>query len=558
MVVGHGIRDDRSEMGVEEANSAIAAGEAEGALQLFEAELARGNASGAVHEGIGRARYLMTDYRGAVAAHEQGYTAYRTAGDLLGAARAARMLAWMHGNMFGDWAVRSGWLGRARTLLEAAGEESAEYGWVLMLEAENEADPARKEHLFEEAGALARRHGDHDLEFEALGWLGLQRAITGRVEEGMALLDEALAAVVAGEVQDLWVVEGTFCGLFWACERFHDVARAEQWVRVATDALERRKLVAVGAYCRAHYGGILTAAGRWREAEVELSEAVGLFDRGYSALKDVAVIRLADLRVRQGRFEEAGRLLDGLDQHPDAVGPLSALHLAEGRPAVARDLLERRLADAAIEADVAAPLLALLVEVQLAQDDVDAAGATAERLTELAEKRPDAHFLRASAALARGQVCMAGGDQDAAACLREALAAFTKAQMPVELARARLELARAIATDKPDVAVAEATAALEACQRLEAARHVDAAASLLRHLGVAAKPGTRTESTLTKREAEILALLGEGLSNAEIGDRLYLSRKTVEHHVGRVLSKLGVRSRAGAAAYAIRQRSGSD
>ena len=546
------------DMGVEEGNRAFGAGEAESALELFEAELSQGNTSGAVYEGIGRARYLMTDYSGAVSAHEQAYTAYRSAEDLLGAARAARMLAWMYGNMFGDWAVRSGWLGRARTLLEEAGEESAEHGWVLMLEAEHEADTGRKQHLFEEAGALARRHGDRDLEFEALGWLGLHRAVMGRVEEGLAMLDEALAAVVAGEVEDLWVVEGTFCGLFWACERFHDVARAEQWVRAAKDALERRKLVAVGAYCRAHYGGILTAAGRWREAEVELSEAVRLFDRGYSALKDVAIIRLADLRVRQSRFEEARRLLDGLDQHPDAVGPLGALHLAEGRPAVARDMLERRLADTVIDPDVAAPLLALLVEVQLAQDDVDAAGATVGRLAELAENRPQAHFLRASAALARGLVCLARGDHAAAACLRDALAAFSRAQMPVELARARLELARAVASSNPEVAVAEATAALEACQRMEAARHADAAASLLRHLGVAAKPGARTESTLTKREAEVLALLGEGLSNAEIGDRLYLSTKTIEHHVGRVLSKLGVRSRAGAAAYAVRQQSGSD
>ena len=199
----------------------------------------------------------------------------------------------------------------------------------------------------------------------------------------------------------------------------------------------------------------------------------------------------------------------------------------------------------------------VLVEAQIAQGDVGAAVSTAERLDELARERPGAHFMAASAALARGQVCLARGQSDAVACLRQALLAFTKAQMPVELARVRLELARAIAADNPEVAVAEASAALEACERLEAARDADAAASLLLLLGVAAKPGARTESALTKREAEVLELLGEGLSNAEIGDRLYLSRKTVEHHVSRLFSKLGLRSRAEAAAYAVRRRSGS-
>ena len=98
----------------------------------------------------------------------------------------------------------------------------------------------------------------------------------------------------------------------------------------------------------------------------------------------------------------------------------------------------------------------------------------------------------------------------------------------------------------------EATAALESFERLGATRQADEAAALLRTLGAPARTGPKGSDTLTKREAEVLELVGHGLSNPEISDRLYISRKTVEHHVGRILAKLGLRSRSEAAAHAAR------
>jgi len=163
--------------------------------------------------------------------------------------------------------------------------------------------------------------------------------------------------------------------------------------------------------------------------------------------------------------------------------------------------------------------------------------------------------------LARGRICLASGTGDSQACLREALAQFAKAQMPMEVAHSRLAIANALLTERPEVAMAEARAALDEFDRLQAARHVDAAAAVLRSLGVkatSAKPSGAKGAggLLSKREAEVLDLIGHGLSNPEISERLFISRKTVEHHVGNILSKLGLRTRGQAAAYSTRSKPG--
>jgi DNA-binding NarL/FixJ family response regulator len=362
---------------------------------------------------------------------------------------------------------------------------------------------------------------------------------------------------VRRELTELSTVDEIFCGLFWACELVNDVPRADQWMRAAADRMRRSNVVA--AFCRAHYGGILTAAGRWGQAEAELLQAARHFDAGMVVRRAAAMIRLADLRVRQGRLEEAAQLLEGLEQHPDAVRTLAALYLARSEVTLARDLLERTIQgqDDAVptvgESTMVGPLLALLVDVHLEEGNLGDAERIAQRLRRLAE-RQRGPYLRAVAALAEGRICIASGAGDARACLHEALEGFTAAQLPMELALTRLEMARALSERSPEVAIAHAKAALEDFEQLDAARHADSAAALLRSLGAPIRTGPKGIGALTKREAEILQLLGAGLSNPEIADRLYISRKTVETHVSNLLSKLGLRNRAEVAAYAARQQ----
>jgi DNA-binding NarL/FixJ family response regulator len=146
-----------------------------------------------------------------------------------------------------------------------------------------------------------------------------------------------------------------------------------------------------------------------------------------------------------------------------------------------------------------------------------------------------------------------GRAEDAISHLERALAAFVRLEMPLEVGRTRFSLARALRAGERETAIVEARAALACFEELGAARDADAAAGFLRAVGVkAARAGPKGVGVLTKRELEVLLLLGEGLSNPDIAKRLFISRKTVEHHVASVLSKLGLSGRGEAAAYALR------
>ena len=234
------------------------------------------------------------------------------------------------------------------------------------------------------------------LEVLSLAYLGASVVHADRTEEGMLLLDESLAALAGHEVDDFSVLEEAFCQLFSACEHAHDVGRAEEWMRVGTALAERRRLPVVSAFCRTHYGGLLTTAGRWPEAEATLTEAIRLWGLGQrSGMRASALVRLADLRARQGRYEEAEQLLAGRDGDLEAARPLAAAQLARGDAALAAEVLARALAQLDATSTAAAPLLALRVDVELAAGDVAGAAATVDRLAAIAEAHPGHHYLRA-------------------------------------------------------------------------------------------------------------------------------------------------------------------
>lgn len=311
------------------------------------------------------------------------------------------------------------------------------------------------------------------------------------------------------------------------------------------------------AWCRAIYAGVLVAMGDWERAERELVHSLRTYETvGGIGSRVLALARLAELRLRQGRTEEAERLLGGYEEHPLALVPLAELRVLAGEAATAAALLERRLEAVSDESPAAAPVLAGLVRARLACGGLESAAAAAAQLHALAA-RLGRDNLRALADLAAGDVALATADSTAAPSFERALARFVEVGMPYEAGRARAGLAAAYAAQRPELAVEEGRGALAAFERLGARRDADEAAALLRSLGASGRTAAPGGGELTGREREVLALLAEGLSNAEIARRLVISEKTAGHHVSRVLRKVGVRNRAEAAAFALRESLGA-
>ena len=415
-------------------------------------------------------------------------------------------------------AESSGWLARARRLL-ADVPPGAERGWLAIEEAKRAPDFVEAEARAREALAIAHP----DIECMALAQLGRALVGQGRVDEGTALLDEAMTVALGGEASDPLACGDACCTTLVVCDGLADIDRATQWCEAVVEFTERRRFIPVQSWCRAIFGAVLVRSGDWERADDVLTEALARRpNRAKGAGHTLPLAVLADLRLKQGRVEEAARLLEGLDHDPVARPALVRLHLARGEIEVAAAL--------GVDDDV--------VRAEVAVASGDDVREIAERLQASTREDLVAHGLR-----------LAGEHE-------EAMRRFDGLDLPYEAARARLDLATAQAATNSPLALATARAARDASSGSARYADADRAAALLRGLGVAGRTAPRGERDgLTAREAEVLRLIAAGLSNAEIAERLVIAPKTAEHHVSRVLAKLGVRNRTDAAAYALRHGS---
>ncbi len=541
------------------AEASLAAGDIDAANAAVAASLAERDTgdgrflAGALH---------MMDERYAEAAGEwqEAFARYRDDGAPQKAARAAIEVARLFGSASGLAPLGRGWVERARAALDGVGPCS-EWGHLeLVAMACDRPDVDEVLASADRALSIAVEYGDVALEARALADGGLALVAQGRTRVGFARLEAALATISAGDVD--WDSAGLcYCSMLTACDRAGDLQRAAEWTRIASELPDRMggRPRVMHTHCRVAYGSVLCATGRWPEGEAALLDALGP-DRAPSvAHRPLALAHLAGLRIDQGRVDEAADLLAPFEDEITSCAPLARVHRARGDLDLAAAVARRGVAEMVGDTLRAAPLLALLVEIEVERGDVAAAREAADELAAVAEG-VDLPAVRAAADAADGQVRAATGDPAGA---REAFAA-AKAHLvdgasPLALATVRLALADCLAAGGDTAAaIVEARAARATFERLGARPARDRADALLRGWGDTGRSrprdATAAVGSLTRRESEVLDAVARGLTNAQIAETLFISPKTVEHHVGRVLSKLGVRSRAEAAALSVRAR----
>jgi len=499
----------------------------------FEAALATGESVAAL-EGLGTAARWQMDGPAAFAAHERAYRLARESGDAVASARLAIELAFDCAQFRGA-AETSGWLERAGQLLERLPpqpEHALLAYWRANVALNGDHDPAAARSLASVGIEAARAAGSVEFEMVCRALQGLAAVVGGDVRQGMYELDAAVTAAVSGEVESVRAAEVICCHLIDACQRVRDLERAGEWCLRVEDIAERHGDREMFATCRTHYADLLVWRGEWAEAEHVLTDACRDVAGVPRKVSD-GIVRLAELRRRQGRSDQAEALIGQAQGHRLSLLVLTALRLDRGDAQGAAEDAERFLRRMG-EADrfERVPALELLVRARLAVDDADGARWAADELQETAGVVGTGP-LRAAALLARGRVDAHTEPEAARVSLEDAADLFAECGARYEAAQARLELA----------------AVLRALGRAaDAARAEDDARGALAALGAQVPEPASERTLLTPREREVLRLIAAGRSNDAIAKELVLSVRTVERHVENIYAKIGVSGRTARAA----------
>jgi tetratricopeptide (TPR) repeat protein len=466
---------------------------------------------------------------------------FTEAGETRDAAMACVRLGDVYSNAMGNVTAGRAWFARARRLVDHQ-PPCVEQGWVAVAEMGCEV-PDPEVLLADSDLALerARQFGDVNLETKALADGGLARVQSGRIAEGMAMLDEAMA-LACGPADDSDTAAKSVCSFFTACYVSGDFERAGVW----TDLITTRGLMmgdtANGAFlsghCESVRAALLVEMGRWGEAEAVLLAAKRAFEEMTQMPSWHPDIALADLRTRQGRHTDAEQLLVGKDQLPDALLPLARLHLARGDHDLARAAARRGLRSMGDDRLRATELLLVVIDVELAAGDLDAAAAACDAIVARCGSL-DVPALRARAAAARARALAANGDTSGAIALLESAVAevdpvrlaWIHATLLVELARLR-DLAGDVASAR-----LEAAAAAAAFERLDVVVAAETTQLLDRLTGRAGGSAARASTATLARD-------GKWWSAAHDGARVRVQDSKGLAYLAELIANAGVERHA--------------
>jgi len=494
---------------------------------------------------LATAAYLLGRRNDCVQALQRAYQINLDAGAKLAAIRSAFWLALVLLTS-GETAIGGGWVARSERLLAEVDGDVVERGYVLIHAMYRRIFAEEFAPAFELANEITdygRRFRDPDLIAMGLCAQGRLLLYGGRVPDGLALLDEAMVGVAAGEVSTIFA-GNVYCTMIEGCQEIADFDRAARWTAALTTWCEQQPgLVPFTGQCAVHRGQIMRAHGAFEEALTELELAVqryladqtpGAAGLAMAERGDVLCI-LGNLSAAREAYERA--IAFGHEPQPG----LSLLWLAQGRTEAAVSAIRRLLGEVGDPVHRSL-LLPAAVEVLLAAGQPDEAAATAAELQSVA-----ASFgcppLRARASHAAAMVALETDDPATALqLLRQALTVWKQLGWRYENARCRLQLGRALrALGDDESAATELAAARDSFAELGAAPAQRAVAALM---------SCTYPSGLTAREVEVLRLVAAGNTNPEIAAQLFLSDKTVARHLSNIFAKLDVTSRTAAAAYA--------
>jgi DNA-binding CsgD family transcriptional regulator len=474
----------------------------------------------------------------------RAFTAHVDDGDHAGAAMAAWQLFYDHA-LVGEMALGSGWLERARREAGHAGDPVVA-GFLAVAESDLAAGAGALEEAVthaERAVELGRATGHADLTAMALQAKGRSLVACGRLGDGITALDEAMVAVVNGELTPLftgWV----YCNALSTCHDLADLTRAIEWsdsaMRWCDDLREGRLYPGI---CRLHVVELATLRGTWESAAAMAQQACKELTSHDPRYAGEAYYLIGELHRMAGDLdlgEEAFTRAHQLGRVPQPG--LARVRLAQGRLDAAVNALRLALEPPPLAPLRRTELLAALAEAHLAGGDIDAAAAAAAALADVVGGAASV-YLDAVKRATEAQVLLARGDA-LTACVRagEAVERFQSLGLPYDEARSReVRGAAARVIDEVDTAQLELTAAHDTYQRLGAEPDERRVAALL---------GEAPASPLSSREIEVLRLVARGGTNREVAGELVVSEHTVARHLSNIYTKLGVGSRSAATAWA--------